>query len=80
MTAPHEIRKTSGLAFWISSLLNLLLGPQALLFLTLRRRVARNQLRSLAGGSLIQPGTILACSVVVWMFVFFISYQGFALM
>ncbi len=57
-----------------------LLGQQALLFLTLRRRMARNHLRSLMGGSLVQPLAILACSVSIWTFVFFISFQGFSFM
>jgi ABC-2 type transport system permease protein len=59
---------------------NLLLGQQTLLFLTLRLRVARNQLRSLMGGSLIQPVAILACSISIWAFVFFISFEGFSFM
>ena len=55
-----------------------LLGPQALLFLTLRRRLLRNSLRSHLGGSIIQPLTIFACTLIVWAFVFSISLEGFS--
>src|SRR5437016_5472231 len=58
-------------------LLRLSLGRQALLFLTLRRRLLRNSLRSYVGGSIVQPLTILVCSLVVWAFVFGLSFEGF---
>jgi ABC-2 type transport system permease protein len=54
-----------------------LLGRQALLFLSLRRRLLRNGLRSLLGSSAVRPITILLCSVVVWAFVFGVSLEGF---
>jgi ABC-2 type transport system permease protein len=54
-----------------------LLGRQALLFLSLRRRLLRNGLHSLLGSSAVRPLTILLCSVVVWAFVFGVSLEGF---
>ena len=54
-----------------------LLGRQALLFLSLRRQLFRNALRSLLGSSMVRPVTILLCSVVVWAFVFGVSLEGF---
>jgi ABC-2 type transport system permease protein len=54
-----------------------LLGRQALLFLSLRRQLFRNSLRSLLGSSAVRPVTILLCSVVVWAFVFGVSLEGF---
>jgi ABC-2 type transport system permease protein len=63
---------------WPRSLGLLFLGPQALLFLTLRRHLLRNTLRSFLGGSAIRPLMILLCSALVWAFVFSVSYEGFS--
>ena len=63
-----------------SWLLELLLGRQALLFQTLRRRMVRNHLRAMLNGSLIQPITILLVSIVLWAFVFGVSLEGFSFM
>src|SRR5579871_1617339 len=50
---------------------------QALLFQHLRLRLLRNSWRVMVGQSSMRPLTILLCSVVVWMFVFAISWGGF---
>jgi ABC-2 type transport system permease protein len=55
----------------------LLLGQQALLFLSLRRQLFRNSVRALFGDSLTRPITILVVSVLVCGFVFGISMEGF---
>jgi ABC-2 type transport system permease protein len=68
-----------GLAL-ISGALELLLGRQGLLFLTLRRRLLRNSLGTLPGGNAVRPVTIFLCSLLVWAFVFGISLEGFSLM
>ena len=49
---------------------------QFALFVRLRWRLLRNSLRQL-GQSFVRPLTILLCSVVVWVFVFGVSYAGF---
>lgn len=48
-----------------------------LVFQRLRGRLWSNGLRQLLAGSIVRPLTILLCSVVVWVFVFMISYFGF---
>ena len=50
---------------------------QALLFQTLRARLLRNSWRLMIGQSSMRPVTILLCSLVVWIFVFTISWGGF---
>jgi ABC-2 type transport system permease protein len=56
-----------------------LTGPvnQALLFQGLRWRLLRNSWRLMLGQSSMRPMTILLCSVLVWVFVFVISWGGF---
>lgn len=49
----------------------------AWLFHRLRLRLLRNSWRSLVGKSSMRPVTILLCSLVVWAFVFTISWGGF---
>jgi ABC-2 type transport system permease protein len=49
---------------------------QALLFFRLRGRLLANSWRLLAGQSTVRPLTILLCSLVVWAFVFAVSYLG----
>jgi len=51
---------------------------QALLFQGLRWRLWRNSWRLLLGQSSMRPLTILLCSLVVWAFVFAVSWGGFA--
>jgi ABC-2 type transport system permease protein len=50
---------------------------QGQLFWNLRWALLRNAWHALAGTSLVRPVTILLCSLVVWVFVFVISYSGF---
>jgi ABC-2 type transport system permease protein len=50
---------------------------QALLFQRLRLLLLRNSWRTLIGQSSMRPLTILLCSLVVWGFVFAISWGGF---
>src|SRR5262245_32179480 len=50
---------------------------EGLLFQRLRWSLFRNTWRTLMGQSLVRPLTILACSLVVWTFVFAVSYEGF---
>ena len=50
---------------------------QALLFQSLRARLLRNSWRLMIGQSSMRPVTILLCSLVVWIFVFAISWGGF---
>ncbi len=50
---------------------------QALLFQRLRARLLRNSWRVMIGQSSMRPLTILMCSLVVWCFVFAISWGGF---
>jgi ABC-2 type transport system permease protein len=50
---------------------------QALLFQGLRVRLLRNSWRALVQQSSMRPLTILLCSVIVWTFVFVISWGGF---
>lgn len=78
--AKSEIRKHSAFPLRIAPFLVLLLGREALLFLKLRRHIVQNTLRSFFRSSPIQPLTILLCSVLVWAFVFFLSYEGFSFM
>jgi ABC-2 type transport system permease protein len=49
----------------------------ALLFQRLRWWLLRNSWRMLFGQSSLRPLTILACSVVIWAFVFLVSLGGF---
>ena len=53
-------------------------GPAApgRMFLRLRWRMLRNALRQFSESS-VRPATILMCSLVVWAFVFGVSYGGF---
>jgi ABC-2 type transport system permease protein len=51
---------------------------QTLLFQGLRWRLLRNSWRLLLGQSSMRPLTILVCSLVVWVFVFAVSWGGFA--
>ncbi len=53
---------------------------QGLLFQRLRWRLWRNSARQLLGGSIVKPLTILLCSIVVWVFVFVVSFAGFRFM
>src|SRR6185437_15340152 len=50
---------------------------QALLFQSLRFRLLRNSWRVMAGQSSMRPLIIVLCSLVVWAFVFAISWGGF---
>jgi ABC-2 type transport system permease protein len=50
---------------------------QALLFQRLRVRLLHNSWRAMVQQSSMRPLTILLCSVVVWTFVFVISWGGF---
>ncbi|MHB1422530.1 MAG: putative ABC transporter permease subunit [Gemmataceae bacterium] len=50
---------------------------QALLFHRLRFQLLRNSWRATIGQSSMRPLTILLCSLVVWSFVFAISWGGF---
>jgi ABC-2 type transport system permease protein len=50
---------------------------QGRLFLHLRWRLLANSSRILLGHSAVRPLTILLCSVVVWAFVFVVSFSGF---
>jgi ABC-2 type transport system permease protein len=50
---------------------------QALLFHRLRARLLNNSWKLLFGQSSLRPLTILLCSLVVWAFVFTVSYLGF---
>lgn len=50
---------------------------QAWLFQGLRGRLMRNSWRVMLGQSSMRPLTILLCSVLVWAFVFAISWGGF---
>ncbi len=50
---------------------------EAALFHRLRLRLLHNAWTQLAGHSLVRPVTILLCSVLVWFFVFGVSYAGF---
>jgi ABC-2 type transport system permease protein len=54
-------------------------GPvnQTLLFQGLRWRLLRNSWQLMLGQSSMRPLTILLCSVIVWVFVFTISWGGF---
>jgi ABC-2 type transport system permease protein len=54
-------------------------GPvaPARLFARLRWQLLRNTMRQVLGGSFMRPLTILMCSVIVWSFVFGVSYEGF---
>jgi ABC-2 type transport system permease protein len=51
---------------------------QPLLFQGLRWRLLRNSWRLLFGQSSMRPLTILLCSIVVWLFVFAVSWGGFS--
>ncbi len=77
MATTEEIRKPARFSFRIA---HFLLGRQAVLFLALRRRLVRNNLRLMLGGSLVQPSTILIVSVIIWGFVFGVSLEGFSFM
>ena len=48
-----------------------------MLFQRLRLRLWNNGLRQLFTGSFVRPLTILLCSIVVWVFVFVVSFYGF---
>ncbi len=50
---------------------------QALLFQNLRIRLLRNSWRAMVLQSSMRPLTIFMCSLVVWCFVFAISWGGF---
>jgi ABC-2 type transport system permease protein len=50
---------------------------QALLFHRLRAQLLRNSWRVMVGQSSMRPLTIFMCSLVVWSFVFVISWGGF---
>jgi ABC-2 type transport system permease protein len=50
---------------------------QTLLFQRLRLRLLHNSWRLMMGQSSMRPLTILLCSVIVWLFVFAISWGGF---
>jgi ABC-2 type transport system permease protein len=50
---------------------------QALLFQRLRARLLRNSWRVMVGQSSMRPLTILLCSILVWAFIFTISWSGF---
>lgn len=50
---------------------------QALLFQGLRWRLLRNSWRVMLGQSSMRPLTILLCSLIVWVFVFAVSWGGF---
>lgn len=50
---------------------------QALLFQSLRFQLLRNSWRVMVGQSSMRPLIILLCSLVVWVFVFTISWGGF---
>src|SRR5258706_7838000 len=54
-------------------------GPvaPARLFANLRWWLLRNTWRQVLGGSFMRPLTIFLCSVLVWGFVFAVSYEGF---
>jgi ABC-2 type transport system permease protein len=52
-------------------------AAQAALFRRLRWRLFVNTLQSLVSSTPIRPLSILFCSVVVWLFIFFVSYEGF---
>ncbi len=47
------------------------------LFAWLRWRLLKNTLHQVFGGSFMRPLTILLCSLLVWSFVFAVSYEGF---
>ncbi len=57
-------------------------GPHSpgMMFQWLRWRRLRNTLRHILGQSIIRPLTIFLCSLLVWGFVFFVSYEGFTFM
>jgi ABC-2 type transport system permease protein len=50
---------------------------QAALFRRLRWRLLVNSFRTLWDSSPIRPISILLCSLVVWLFIFFVSFEGF---
>jgi len=52
-------------------------GRQAVLFQRLRWRLLANSWHLFLGQSSLRPFTILLCSLVVWVFVFLISWFGF---
>src|SRR5262245_20349345 len=49
----------------------------AVLFLRLRWALVRNSWRALVGRSKVRPITVLVCSLVIALFVFFVSWEGF---
>jgi ABC-2 type transport system permease protein len=49
----------------------------ALLFLRLRWALLRNSWRALVGRSKVRPITVVLCSLVICLFVFFVSWEGF---
>jgi ABC-2 type transport system permease protein len=53
------------------------LSNQGLLFQRLRWRLWRNAWRQMWAGSFVKPLTILLSSIIVWIFVFIISFAGF---
>src|SRR6266550_4347653 len=52
-------------------------GQEGMLFHRLRWSILRNATRAMFEQSLIRPATIVVCSMVVWTFVFVVSYLGF---
>src|SRR4051794_10699821 len=52
-------------------------ADEGLLFRRLRWMLLRNTWRTLVGQSLIRPLTILFSSLIIWAFVFGVSYEGF---
>jgi ABC-2 type transport system permease protein len=55
-------------------------GHPGMLFQHLRWRLWNNGLRQLVAASFVRLVTILLCSIIVWVFVFVISYSGFRFM
>lgn len=52
-------------------------AAQAALFRRLRWRLLVNTTRTLAQGAPIRPVTIFFCSLIVWAFIFAVSFEGF---
>src|SRR5207237_890591 len=48
-----------------------------LLFLRLRWALVRNSWHALVGRSKVRPITVVLCSLVIGLFVFFVSWEGF---
>lgn len=61
----------------MNSILSQPQSHEGLLFHRLRWQMFRNAARAVLGQSMVRPITIVLCSLVVWVFVFSLSYSGF---